>query len=86
MLSRLLVLRGFAHNPKGLLTAAICQRTFVSIKRSPDFLIRFDLGCLAGFKLGITTLTDANERWSTLDEPKIASEHGCSLAHLAGRA
>ena len=84
MVSRLVVLRGFARNPKGLLTA-ICQRTFVSIKRSPDFLIRFDLGSLAGFKLGITTLTDANQRWSTLDEPKIASEHDCSLAHLAGR-
>jgi len=79
---RLLVFRGFPHDPQGILTA-VCQLALMSIK------LRLNVGIWRGKarpELGIAPFTYAEGWKGSLYDLQSALLHNCSLAHLAGRA
>ena len=82
----LFVFRGFLHDPQGILTA-VYGLALVGVELLLDSRLSIPPVRVSS-KLPVATFTDS-EHWyipNLFHDPKIALLHGCSLAHLAGRA
>lgn len=85
MRNRLLVFRGLAHDPQGVLTA-VYGLALVGIERGSNFPLRFIQRWLAGFELRIASFADTEGREAALYQSESTVCHVQSLAHPAGRA
>ena len=75
-MKQLLIFRGLADDPQGVLTA-VYRRTLVGVK------LRLNISIL---ELRVAPFAYADGRGTSLHDPQFALLHDCSLAYLAGRA
>jgi hypothetical protein len=85
-MKQLLTFRGFLHDPQCVL-ATVYRLTFVGIELPLNVRLGISTVRVSG-KLCVATLTDSERRNipNSLYDPKVATGHDSSLAHLAGSA